>query len=69
MTRLWHRVKLRMGADLGLLLAIVAVALMLRVYLPWPLVFTTTHVNLLESDAWYHLRVIEHLAATFPHRL
>ncbi|MBP6715821.1 MAG: hypothetical protein KA205_03100 [Acidobacteria bacterium] len=69
MTRLWHRVKLRMGADLGWLLAIVAVALMLRVYLPWPLVFTTTHVNLLESDAWYHLRVIEHLAANFPHRL
>jgi len=26
-------------------------------------------VNLLETDAWYHLRVIENLASQFPHRL
>jgi dolichyl-diphosphooligosaccharide--protein glycosyltransferase len=55
--------------DIGWLLLIAAVALAIRIYFPWPLVFTSAHVNLLESDAWYHLRVIENLAARFPHRL
>lgn len=56
-------------ADLGWLLLIVAAALFIRIYFPWPLVFTPTRVNLLETDAWYHLRVIENLVAQFPHRL
>jgi len=51
------------------LLVIVALALAIRIYFPWPLVFTPTHVNLLETDAWYHLRVIENLVSQFPHRL
>jgi len=56
-------------ADLSWLLAIVAAALFIRIYFPWSIVFTPTHVNLLETDAWYHLRVIENLVHQFPHRL
>lgn len=51
------------------LLVIVGVALGLRIYMPWPFVFGGARVNLLETDAWYHLRVIEHLAQQFPFRL
>ena len=56
-------------ADIGWLLLIVGLALAIRIYFPWPLVFTPTHVNLLETDAWYHLRVMENLAGHFPYRL
>ena len=56
-------------ADIGWLLVIVGVALAIRIYFPWPLVFTPSHVNLLETDGWYHLRVIENLVSQFPHRL
>ena len=63
--RAWRGVR----ADAGWLLVIVGVALAIRIYFPWPIVFTPTHVNLLETDAWYHLRVIENLVNQFPHRL
>ncbi len=53
----------------ALLAAVVVVALAIRVYEPWSLVFTPAHLNLLETDAWYHFRVIENLVAQFPHRL
>lgn len=56
-------------ADLGWLLAIVVLALVIRIYLPWPLVFTEFGLNLPETDAWYHFRLIENLASQFPHRL
>jgi len=56
-------------AEIGWLVGIVGVALAIRIYVPWSLVFTPTHVNLLETDAWYHLRVIENLVSQFPHRL
>jgi dolichyl-diphosphooligosaccharide--protein glycosyltransferase len=59
----------RWRADVGWLVLIIAVALIIRIYLPWPLVYTGTHVNLFETDAWYHLRVIENLVAQFPHKL
>ena len=52
-----------------ILVAIIAAALALRVYMPWPFVFAGAHINLLETDAWYHLRVMEQLAQQFPHRL
>lgn len=55
--------------DLGWLSLIVGVTLAIRIYFPWPIVFAPSHIVLLESDAWYHLRVIENLAAHFPHRL
>jgi dolichyl-diphosphooligosaccharide--protein glycosyltransferase len=56
-------------AEIVWLVVIVGVALAMRIYVPWSLVFTPTHVNLLETDAWYHLRVIENLVSQFPHRL
>jgi len=55
--------------DLGWLIAIVVLALVIRIYLPWSLVYAGPHVNLLETDAWYHLRVIENLVSQFPFRL
>jgi oligosaccharyl transferase (archaeosortase A-associated) len=51
------------------LAAILALALGLRIYGPWAEVFQPTHVNLLDNDAWYHLRAIENAATQFPHRL
>lgn len=69
MAPLAGRVERGIREDIGWLLAIVGVALAIRIYFPWPLVFTPTHVNLLETDAWYHLRVIENLVTHFPHRL
>ncbi len=51
------------------LMVIVVAALAIRIYFPWPLVFAGAHVNLLETDAWYHLRVIENLVQQFPYRL
>jgi len=56
-------------AEITWLVVIVGVALAMRICVPWSLVFTPTHVNLLETDAWYHLRVIENLVSQFPHRL
>lgn len=60
---------MKIRADAGWLLLIVGVALVIRIHFPWPLVFTPTHVNLLETDAWYHLRAIENLVRQFPHHL
>jgi oligosaccharyl transferase (archaeosortase A-associated) len=56
-------------ADAGWLAIIVIIALAIRIQGPWTLVFTPTHVNLLETDAWYHFRTIENLVRQFPHRL
>lgn len=56
-------------ADLGWLFAIVVATLVIRIYLPWSLVYTDAGINLPETDAWYHLRVIENLVGQFPHRL
>ena len=36
---------------------------------PWSTVFVGDHVNLRGNDAWYHVRVVDHLLANFPHRL
>lgn len=56
-------------ADWTWLAAVVAIALAIRVWVPWALVFTPDHVALLETDAWYHLRAIEYLVHNFPHHL
>ena len=56
-------------ADLPFLAAVLALALGIRLYRPWPSVFTSTHVNLLETDGWYHLRAIESFVRNFPHTL
>lgn len=50
-------------------MAIVAVALALRLLPSWSAVFTPGFVNLQDLDAWYHLRLIEYQVRHFPHRL
>lgn len=46
-----------------------AVALALRVVFQWPRVFTRAHVSFQGGDAWYHMRLVDHLLANYPHRL
>jgi oligosaccharyl transferase (archaeosortase A-associated) len=55
--------------DLPFLVAIAGLALAFRLYLPWDVVFAPTHLNLLETDGWYHLRAIESFVRNFPHHL
>jgi len=56
-------------SDLPLLAAIAVAALAIRLYEPWHLVFTPTHVNMLDTDSWYHLRAIEYFVRNVPHHL
>ena len=51
------------------LAAIVAIAGALRMLLPWPSVFAENYVSFLETDAWYHMRLVDALVANFPWRL
>lgn len=53
----------------AILLAIVAVALLLRIVPTYAEVFAPGWVNLQDGDAWYHLRLIESQVRNFPHRL
>ena len=55
--------------DLPLLLIILAISLGIRMYAPWEQVFGQGRVDFLETDAWYHVRVIEHQVRNFPHHL
>lgn len=54
---------------LALLLLIVAGAGLLRTWLTWPSVFAETYVAFVESDAWYHMRLVDALVEHFPWRL
>lgn len=56
-------------ASTGLLPALVVSAAGLLRLTPWPTVLGEGPVNFRGYDAWYHLRVIDHLVANFPHRL
>lgn len=51
-----------------LLLAIAVVAFLARTVLLFNAVFTTAGVNYQDSDAWYHMRLIENLTRNYPHR-
>ena len=51
-----------------LLVAIVAVAFLMRTAFLLREVFTPAGVNYQDSDAWYHMRLIENLTHNFPHR-
>lgn len=55
--------------DVAWLGLIVGIALALRVWAPWGDVFGSTRVNFLETDAWYHLRLVESQVRNFPHHL
>src|SRR2546430_9655128 len=52
----------------GLLALIVVVAFLVRTVFLWRAVFTGEGVNYQDSDAWYHMRLIENLTHNFPHR-
>ena len=51
-----------------LLIAIAVVALLARTVLLFKAVFTAAGVNYQDSDAWYHMRLIENLTHNYPHR-
>ena len=64
-------------ADLVLLAVILFIAAAIRVWAPWGDVFPSTalgagggaRVNFLETDAWYHLRLVENQVRNFPHHV
>ena len=62
------RERLRRHGHLLLLAVIVVIAFLLRTVFVWRAVFTGEGVNYQDSDAWYHMRLIDNLAHNFPHR-
>ncbi|MBA3270831.1 MAG: glycosyltransferase family 39 protein [Acidobacteria bacterium] len=58
-----------MRRDLLLLLVIAAAALGIRTYPAWNNVFTAAGINFLETDAWYHVRLIENQVRNYPWRV
>ncbi|HET7342920.1 MAG TPA: STT3 domain-containing protein, partial [Methylomirabilota bacterium] len=52
----------------GLLLLIVLVAFLARTVFLWRAVFSGGQVNYQDSDAWYHMRLIDNLSHNYPHR-
>jgi len=51
-----------------LIVLIVVVAFLIRTVFLWRAVFTGEGVNYQDSDAWYHMRLIDNLTHNFPHR-
>ena len=56
-------------SDAWWLVVIVYSALLLRGYVPFGNVFGGEEVAFQGNDAWYHLRLIDHLVENFPHRM
>src|SRR5205085_1048604 len=52
----------------ALLVLIVVAAFLARTVFLWRAVFTGEGVNYQDSDAWYHMRLIENLTHHYPHR-
>jgi len=62
------RERLAAHGHLALLGLIVVVAFLARTVLLWGAVFTPEGVNYQDSDAWYHMRLIDNLTHNFPYR-
>lgn len=58
-----------MRRDWPWLSLIVAVAFTVRVYAPWDTVFAGDRIDFLETDAWYHVRLIENQVRNWPWRV
>lgn len=56
-------------SDFVLLAIVLAIAAALRLWAPWGDVFDGARVNFLETDAWYHVRLVENQVRNFPHRV
>jgi dolichyl-diphosphooligosaccharide--protein glycosyltransferase len=56
-------------ADVVYLAAILALSIAVRVYAPWQSVFGGEGVNFLETDAWYHVRLIDNQVRHWPWRV
>ncbi|MDP2322117.1 MAG: STT3 domain-containing protein [Acidobacteriota bacterium] len=55
--------------DLVYLAVILLIASVLRLWAPWDDVLGSSRVNFLETDAWYHVRLVENQVRNFPHRV
>src|SRR4051794_18965571 len=51
------------------LVGILGIAAVLRIAVPWSNVFGGDRVEFLETDAWYHVRLVENQVRNFPHRI
>jgi dolichyl-phosphooligosaccharide-protein glycotransferase len=69
MTRRLEPYNVPVRRDLALVLLIAAAAFGIRTYPAWDNVLTERGVNFLETDAWYHVRLIEHQVRNFPWRV
>src|SRR5688572_8232681 len=58
-----------MRRDLVLILLIAAASFGIRTYPAWTNVFTDAGVNFLETDAWYHVRLVENQVRNYPWRV
>lgn len=55
--------------DWVFLAVILLTASVLRLWAPWDDVLGGSRVNFLETDAWYHVRLVENQVRNFPHRV
>jgi oligosaccharyl transferase (archaeosortase A-associated) len=55
--------------DVVLVLAIAVAAFGIRTYPAWDAVFNNAGVSFLETDAWYHVRLVENQVRNFPWRV
>ncbi len=56
-------------ADVLFLFVILGVSATLRLWAPWDDVMGAARVNFLETDSWYHVRLVENQVRNFPHRV
>jgi dolichyl-diphosphooligosaccharide--protein glycosyltransferase len=55
--------------DVVVVIAIAAAAFAIRTYPAWDAVFSSSGVRFLETDAWYHVRLVENQVRNFPSRV